>query len=338
MPTNSPTQFILDLTGVAPSNLVKNELQTVSSAQYNDHHIIVPNFAPFYVDNFKLKLRLNGEERLLVEDVDYSFTLSYVTGTRTTGKNMYGAISIHNLDINGILELEYQTIGGDQVCDRLYVLTYLADKAYNPRTTIWDIITNVPNALPPAPHYQNYDTFYGQEAVVTKLGEIRDAISSNSSLTSDQIRTFLEQLKSISLTNFVLRSGSTMEGPLFLKGDPVEDKEAATKHYVDATTVSNNELATTLSNYPTNSDMNTQLNNKLNLSGGTMTGPIVLNAPPTQDMQAANKAYIDNRIQLLESELNDLRSQLGSIGGSYITRTEVEDMISEVMIRITNVS
>lgn len=330
--------YPLDLSGVAPSNLVKNELHTVSSAQYNDHHIIVPNFAPFYVDNFKAVLRLNGTERVLVEDVDWSFTLSYVTGTRTTGKNMYGAITIHNLDINGIIELEYQTIGGDQICDRMYVLTYLADKAYNPRTTIWDIITNVPNALPPTPHYQDYDTFYGQEAVVTKLGEIRDAILENSSLTTEQIRTFLVQLNSISFSNFVLRSGSSMEGPLFLRGDPVEDKEAATKDYVDRTTVSNSELASTLSSYTPTTALNTLLENRLPKTGGTMTGPLILNAPPTQDMQAANKAYVDNRIGILEDEIQNLRNQIGSIEGNYVSRTEVEDMINEVLLRVTYVS
>jgi hypothetical protein len=173
---------------------------------------------------------------------------------------------------------------------------------------------------------------------VTKLGEIRDAILENSSLTTEQIRTFLEQLNSISFSNFVLRSGSSMEGPLFLRGNPIEDKEAATKEYVDATTVSNSELASTLSAYTPTTDLNTLLNNRLAKSGGTMTGPLILNAPPTQDMQAANKVYVDNRSALLESELQDLRNQIGSIGGNYISRTEVENMINEVLLRVTYVS
>lgn len=330
--------YPLDLSGVAPSNLVKDELHTVSSSQYNDHHIIVPNFAPFFVDNFKVVLRLNGSERTLVEDVDYSFALSYVTGTRVTGKNMYGAFIIHNLDMSGILELQYQTVGSDQICDRLYVLTQLADKAYNPRTTIWDIITNAPTAFPPTPHYQDYDTFFGQDQVVSKLGEIRDAIISNSSLTREEIQTFLQNLNSISFSNFVLKTGSAMEGPLFLYADPSEDNEAVTKQYVDNTTVSNQELAVTLSNYTPNETLDLRMNGKVDKSGSTMTGPLILNAPPTQDMQASNKAYVDQRIAALEAELVTLRSQIGSIGGSYISREEVERMIHETLLRVTYVS
>lgn len=330
--------YPLDQSGVAPSNLVTDEIHTVSSSQYNDHHIVVPNFAPFFVDNFRMKIRVNGVERALVEDVDYSFALSYVTGTRTNGKNMYGGITLHNLEANGILILEYQTLGGDQVCDRLYILTLLADRAYNPRTTIWDILTNVPNALPPKPHYQDYDTIFGQEAVVAKLGEIRDAIIANSSLTADQIRTFLEQLNSISFGNFILRSGGIMEGPLILKGLPVDPKEAASKAYVDNTTVSNEELAGILSTYTPSGDMTNLLNNKLDKTGGTMTGPITLNAPPLEDMHPANKEYVDTRITNLNNEITNLRAQIGSIGGDYISRTEVEELISETLLRLMYVS
>lgn len=338
MSTNTPTRFILDQSGVSPGNLVTEELHTVASSQYNDHHFIVPNFAPFYVDNFRLVLRINNTTRVLDEDVDFSFSLPYVTGTRITGKQMYGAFSIHNLEMNGILELQYQTVGGDQVCDRLHVLTYLADKAYNPRTTIWDIITNVPNAFPPTPHYQDYDTFFGQEEVVNKLGEIRDAIIQNSSLTQEQIQMFLENLNSVSFSNFILKSGGTMTGPLILRGDPVDRKEAVTREYVDNNTITANRFSTILSNYPTTEQMTTGLGNKVSKSGDTMTGPLILGSPPTQDMQAANKSYVDSRITQLEEELAGLRDTIGNINSNYISKQEVERLLGEVLLRVTYVS
>lgn len=330
--------YPLDQSGVSPANLVTEELHTVASSQYNDHHIIVPNFAPFYVDNFRLVLRINNTERVLEEDVDFSFTLPYITGTRVTGKQLYGAFSIHNLEMNGILELQYQTVGGDQVCDRLYVLTYLADKAYNPRTTIWDIITNVPNAFPPSPHYQDYDTFFGQEAVVNKLGEIRDAIIQNSSLTQAEIQSFLANLNSVSFGGFILKTGGTMTGPLILRGDPADRKEAATKAYVDDNTISQSEFSANMSNYPNNETLETGLNNKISKSGDTMTGPLLLGSPPVQDMQAANKSYVDQRIANLEEELATLRSNIGSIDGNYVSKQEVEKLIGEVLVRVLNIS
>ena len=165
MPT---VTYPLDMSGNNPANLIQNELHTVSESHFKDYFFIVPEFAPFYVDNFSLSISINGNVTPLQEDVDYSFALQYVTGTRISGKAMYGAITLHNLNLNGILLMNYLTIGGDQIADRLLVLTTLADKAYNPRTTIWDILTNVPNSLPPSPHYQDYDQFLGQYGIVER--------------------------------------------------------------------------------------------------------------------------------------------------------------------------
>lgn len=223
--------YPLDLTGVKASNLVQNELHSVSESRFRDYYFIVPNFAPFFVDNFSISITVNNITTPLVEDVDYSFALEYVTGTRTTGKAMYGALTLHNLNLNGILKINYQTIGGDQVANRLEILTILADKAYNPRTTIWDIVTNVPTALPPLPHYQDYDQFYGQAELVAKLGEIRDAIVQNSSLTQQELNTFLNSIN-IS-TSFVKKTGDVMSGHLGLPNAPTNPEHAVNKSYVD---------------------------------------------------------------------------------------------------------
>jgi len=249
--------YPLDLSGVSPANLVRDELHAVNEAHFRDYYFLVPNFAPFFIDNFKAKIMVNNTTRDLVEDVDFSFALPYVTGTRVTGKAMYGGITLHNLNLNGIINIQYQTIGGDQIADRLYVLTLLADKAYNPRTTIWDILINLPNAFPPTPHYQDYDLpnafpptphyqdydqFFGQEELVTALGRIRDAIVQNASLTQEQISQFLQSLQLLNLQPpdinnlsgfFVRKTGDSMSGHLTLNANPVNDSHAATKKYVD---------------------------------------------------------------------------------------------------------
>lgn len=227
----STITYPLDMSGNNPENLVKNEIHTVSEAHFRDYYFLVPNFAPFFVDNFSLVLSNNGNDIPLAEDVDYSFALQYVTGTRVTGKVMYGGVTLHNLNLNGILKVTYQTLGGDQTADRLVILSTLADKAYNPRTTIWDILTNVPRAFPPSPHYQDYDQFFGQEELVQMLGQIRDAIVANSSLTSQEIRNFLNLLNISS--SYVKTTGDTMSGPLTLHNNPIDPFHAATKQYVD---------------------------------------------------------------------------------------------------------
>jgi hypothetical protein len=59
-----------------------------------------------------------------------------------------------------------------------------------------------------------------------------------------------------------------------LAADPANPLEAATKQYVDTT------ITTTVGDY-------------LPLAGGTLTGDLTLFGPPTTDLMAATKLYVD---------------------------------------------
>lgn len=72
-------------------------------------------------------------------------------------------------------------------------------------------------------------------------------------------------------------------------GSPTQDKHAATKEYVD----------TAISDIPTSGITQEQADARyLQLSGGTMTGNLILNGAPTTDNQAATKEYVDSQITL----------------------------------------
>jgi hypothetical protein len=308
-----PITYPLDLTGNDPANLVTGELHSVSEAHYQDYYFIVPNFAPFYIDNFSAEITINNVTTPLVEDVDYSFALEYVTGTRVTGKLMYGAITLHNLNLNGILSITYQTVGGDQVVDRLTVLSFLADKAYNPRTTIWDIITDVPNAFPPTPHYQDYDQFYGQEEVVTKLGEIVDAIAANSSLTQQEIQTFFNSINNGTFGAYIKRAGDVMDGFLTLHADPIDNYHAATKQYVDV-------VAQTAAS----------VSSKVDRAGDTMTGPLTLSGNPTANLHATPKQYVDTQDTNLQNQIDTLQTDLTNTINQSATTVYVDERMNEL--------
>ena len=330
--------YPLDLSGIAATNLIQGELHSVSEAHYRDYYFIVPELSPFYVDNFSATITVGGVTTPLHEDVDFSFALSYVNGTRVTGKAMYGGITLHNLSLNGILSINYQTVGGDQVADRLIVLTCLADKAYNPRTTIYDILSGVPNAFPPVPHYQDYDDFYGQNEVVNKLGEIRDAILENSSLTQAQISQFLETLNSVNLASYIKRTGDTMSGPLVLMGNPTTDLQAATKRYVDQTKVGTGELASALSLYHDSTYVDAELAKKVNLAGDSMDGPLLLKNDPVQPLEATTKAYVDNIKANIDAKIAGIDQALGNLGIDHTTQQYVDDRIAEIMNYINTVA
>lgn len=323
--------FPLDLSGNNPANLIRNELHSVNEAKFRDFYFIVPRLSPFYIDNFTATITINNVTRVLQEDVDFSFSLPYVTGTRVTGKAMYGAITLHNLNINGIISITYQTVGGNQVADRLEILTILADKVYNPRTTIWDIVTNVPDAFPPTPHFQDYNTFFGQEQVVTALGRIRDAILDNSLSTRQELTNFLNIVSGIDLTDVVRRSGDTMLDFLTLHADPVLDMHTATKRYVDQTTINQQNIGSILSLYYTSQAIDLLLNNKVNITGSNMTGFLTLNANPAQPLHAATKQYVDNRDQLIDTAITQLRDDIGSLQTDRVTKSYVDNKIAEMM-------
>lgn len=168
--------YLLDLTGSNPDNLVTNEIHTVTESNYRDYFFIVPIYSPFYVDNFQLIAIIDNVEEELQEGIDYNFALPYIAGIRSTGKMLYGAVTLNNINISAILKMRYQTLGGDWVVNRNHVLWVLAEKAYNPRTTIWDEVTDKPGIFPPIPHYQDYQNFYGTEELINALDRIRDEL------------------------------------------------------------------------------------------------------------------------------------------------------------------
>lgn len=323
--------YPLDLSGVSPTNLVRNELHSVNEAKFRDYFFLVPYFSPFFIDNFSATITVNGTTRPLVEDVDFSFTLSYVTGTRVTGKQMYGGISLHNLHMNGIITIQYQTVGGDQVANRLDVLTILADKAYNPRTTIWDILTTTPTAFPPTPHFEDYDNFYGQEELVKALNRIRDAIIENSSLTQEEIRSFIRSTSGSLLTDFVKKSGDNMTGPLTMSAEPIENLEVATKSYVDRNRVTASDLVQQLSNYHTAAHVDIQLNRRVLKTGDTMTGHLSIPVLPTQDDHAVSKIYVDNSINNVQLQVNTLTTAVNTLNTDRVTRSYVDEKINDLM-------
>jgi len=109
-------------------------------------------------------------------------------------------------------------------------------------------------------------------------------------------------------TAFVELSGGTMTGALTLSGNPTTNNHAANKSYVD-TAVANvvssapaaldtlNELADALGNDANfSTTITASIGTKLSLSGGTLTGDLVLANNPTANMQAATKSYVDSEV------------------------------------------
>ena len=113
-------------------------------------------------------------------------------------------------------------------------------------------------------------------------------------------------------------TGGTLTGVLTLSADPTQAMEASTKKYVDDNLSSHssdntvhvtsaqktwlNQITVTSTevNYLSGlaSSVQTQLNNRLQLSGGTLTGALVLAGAPTLELHPATKKYTDDNLVL----------------------------------------
>lgn len=179
--------YPIDYTGQAASNLVVNEPQVLTVINDDPFRYFVPNFAPFYVTNFKIVGKnATGADITLKYGIDYEFSMKYIGATRAIGQTVYGGITIINRQIQNMVYVTYQCLGGKYSADRNYVIQTIAENNYNPRMVAWDQVTSIQETFPPTPHAQDLDTFTG----------LRDLIDCINSLTA-KVGTTPDPLKDV---------------------------------------------------------------------------------------------------------------------------------------------
>lgn len=173
-------KYPLDTTGKSPDNLIVRELHTLTDINSRSHRLLVPLYAPFFIDGLTVVRRDPlGVEHALEEGVDYETTNQYLAATNSIfGAALYGSIAIHNTDVVGTILISYQTLGGKWMADRSAILANMASSLYNPRVAAFDQLTNVQEIFPPLPHDQELLYVYDSGDFVEALAGIRDAIVS----------------------------------------------------------------------------------------------------------------------------------------------------------------
>jgi hypothetical protein len=193
----SSVTYQFDTTGLAPANRVIGETHTLTEINSSTYRILIPRFAPFYLDNLTVKYIDNaGVIHSLTENIDFHVTLPYIGASRSIGKMLYGAISIIREDLQGMIALDYQTLGGEWVADPDLVRVALAQAVYNPRTTVWDIVTNKPNAFPPINHSLDVAQVYGQDELIAALSGVGSAITQQAAPNA-QLITLMSKVASL---------------------------------------------------------------------------------------------------------------------------------------------
>lgn len=174
MPT---TTYPFDPTGNLLANKIVNEQQILTATNFRDFHFIVPKWAPYFSDSLVIKHRaLDNTVRTLVEGIDFYCTHWFISASRACAKPIYGSISFLNTSLAGVITLTYQTLGGIWTLDTALINQILADSLNNPRTTAWDVVSNMPTRFPPIDHEWDLVDMVGATQLAAAIAGVESAL------------------------------------------------------------------------------------------------------------------------------------------------------------------
>ena len=221
--------------------------------------------------------------------------------------------------MTGLLSLSADPTGNMHAATKQYVDSGLSGHATDAalhmtagQNTLLDGITVSSTVI----NYLDGVTSAVQTQLDSKLGLAGGTMTGAISLAADPVTSLQPATKQYTDAADALKvnkAGDTMTGFLTLSANPTANLHAATKQYVDSTssthandaalhmTVDQNTFldAITVTSTEVNylngvtSEVQTQIDSKLNLSGGTLTGALTLSADPVSALQSATKQYTD---------------------------------------------
>jgi len=178
MPTDlNNLAYPFDPTGELLSNKIVGEQHVLTAANFRDYHFIVPRWAPFFTQGLVVKHRaLDNSVSVLTEGIHFYCTHEFISASRACAKPVAGSISFTDLQLTGVIEIEYQTLGGIWTQDESKIAEILADRLHNPRITAWDEVVDMPISFPPIDHEWDLVDMVGQAEILEALQGIEDVL------------------------------------------------------------------------------------------------------------------------------------------------------------------
>ncbi len=173
--------YPFDPTGSAVTNKVLNEKQALVPPTWKDFHFIIPKSAPFFGNTLVLTNVDTGQT--LVEGVDWIPSHKFLDASRATARSVYGSITFLNKELSAVVNLDYQTLGGDWLIDPTTIVEILSNKLGNPRITTWDETVNIPYQFPVIDHLWNLVDMVGMTDVVAAMATLQQTIIDRPSAT-----------------------------------------------------------------------------------------------------------------------------------------------------------
>lgn len=169
--------YPFDPTGNLASNLIQNEQQIVTAVNYRDYHLVVPRFAPFFLESMVATItEPDTDPRPLVRGIDYWGVFQFISASRACSQPVWGGIALLDNTLSGVIKLSYQTLGGEWTLDEQGIAELLAYSLHNPRVTAWEQVIGLPHAFPVIDHEWDLVDLVGASEIVDSLTAIEAAI------------------------------------------------------------------------------------------------------------------------------------------------------------------
>jgi hypothetical protein len=177
MSTPTIQTYPFDLTGNLASNLITGEQQILTAGSSPNFHIVVPKLAPYFKNSLVVKFQaVNGPVQTLVEGKDYYCTHLFHDASLACASPIFGSVSFLDWTLQGVVWLQYQTLGGIWTLDDAAIAQILADRLHNPRITTWEQVTNQPVTFPVIDHEWNLTDLVGMSDVVTAIQGVEEML------------------------------------------------------------------------------------------------------------------------------------------------------------------
>ena len=176
MTQNTNPVYAFDPNGINQNNIIQNERHTVTIKNNYDFNYIVPDYAPFFVNDFKMyTLTQQGAKNYLVEGVDYVFGFRFIQATMRAGKVLYGSVQFINRKFSGDVYLEYRTVGGIWNIDAQKINHILSEWMHNPVTTSWEQVADLPTQFPSIEHTHDINKMPGIQELIAEIRKLGSA-------------------------------------------------------------------------------------------------------------------------------------------------------------------
>lgn len=165
--------YALDESGVNPANKV-TERRILTSKVVDGRCFMIPKVTPFFADG----LVITYGNTQLIEDVDYQLILQSPELSERLPKSVFGGILFHKLELNQIVDLEYQTPGGDFNLPLGHTTENLIRLIRNPYFTTFSQILGTPLGLPTYEHIHDWHSTQDYASMDNRLNQLYMVLAS----------------------------------------------------------------------------------------------------------------------------------------------------------------